>query len=271
MSSAARPGDKKPVWSGGMDPYSRGMQDIADHDAKLANIRKQDEMIRTVEDLLRLTGLQDEGIEITVTLEDLYTTLNSLPGDKKGTDGGRTRCIAKLKEGGVSKLVHRQKMASELSKARREARLKPAKAQLPAPAGMTTGPAVDVAAAEAAPGAGNAMAASPSETVPPKLEGEANAAGDDKGKPAPARPSSIANPMQEAMLAGLAAPGQRVLLKGLSARPELNGRSGTIGSFNSERGRYMVDLKAPEDETTTSDETVALKPQNLDLAALCID
>ncbi len=52
--------------------------------------------------------------------------------------------------------------------------------------------------------------------------------------------------------------GQRVVLGGLSARPELNGRWGVAQSF--EGGRYAVALEG-------GGESVRVRPGNLSLAA----
>eukprot|EP00966_Prymnesium_polylepis_P005015 115070-Prymnesium_polylepis.1 len=48
--------------------------------------------------------------------------------------------------------------------------------------------------------------------------------------------------------------GQRVVIGGLKARPDLNGREGEVTSFNAGSGRYVVNI---------TDETVALRPANL--------
>ena len=49
--------------------------------------------------------------------------------------------------------------------------------------------------------------------------------------------------------------GKQVLVYGLVAKPELNNRTGTAASWDSERGRYAVRLQ--------DGSTVALKPANL--------
>ena len=50
--------------------------------------------------------------------------------------------------------------------------------------------------------------------------------------------------------------GRRVIIVGLVAKPELNGRAGTALSFDDDKGRYFVNL----DEPCSS---MLLKPCNL--------
>lgn len=57
--------------------------------------------------------------------------------------------------------------------------------------------------------------------------------------------------------------GCTVQIKGLKARPELNGQQGTVMCKDEAAGRFEVLLKA-----STSDERVRVKPDNLDLIAL---
>ena len=56
--------------------------------------------------------------------------------------------------------------------------------------------------------------------------------------------------------------GKRVLIEGLTARKELNGRCGTVLAYDGASGRYMVSVEA----RSAADEplTVALKPGNMD-------
>ena len=56
--------------------------------------------------------------------------------------------------------------------------------------------------------------------------------------------------------------GKRVLIEGLKARKELNGRCGTVLAYDGASGRYMVSVEA----RSAADEplTVALKPGNMD-------
>jgi hypothetical protein len=49
--------------------------------------------------------------------------------------------------------------------------------------------------------------------------------------------------------------GKRVIIKGLAAKPELNGRIGTAVSFDDDKGRYSVELH----ETSS----FMIKPANL--------
>ena len=54
---------------------------------------------------------------------------------------------------------------------------------------------------------------------------------------------------------------ERVVLHGLSARPELNGRSGTAVSFDPDTARYGVQLDSTDASLGTI--CVAVKPANL--------
>jgi len=58
---------------------------------------------------------------------------------------------------------------------------------------------------------------------------------------------------------GVFSDGCWVRLKGLAARPELNGHAGQILSFNPERSRYAVQLHS-------SGERILLRPASLELA-----
>ena len=55
--------------------------------------------------------------------------------------------------------------------------------------------------------------------------------------------------------------GRRVVIIGIVAKPELNGRTGTALSFDDDKGRYLVEL----DESSSS---LMIKPCNL-LPAVC--
>ena len=57
------------------------------------------------------------------------------------------------------------------------------------------------------------------------------------------------------------APGNRVLVHSLVGRPELNGRSGTIASYDARKGRFAVKV-----EKGAESESMLLKPSNLHLA-----
>jgi hypothetical protein len=50
--------------------------------------------------------------------------------------------------------------------------------------------------------------------------------------------------------------GRRVLIVGLVAKPELNGRTGTALSFDDDKGRYSVELDEPS-------SSMLIKPCNL--------
>merc|ERR1719409_2107532 len=54
--------------------------------------------------------------------------------------------------------------------------------------------------------------------------------------------------------------GQRVIIKGLKAKPELNGESAVVKSFNVNTSRYTVTV-------ASRNVTVALKEQNLEKTA----
>jgi len=54
--------------------------------------------------------------------------------------------------------------------------------------------------------------------------------------------------------------GTRVKLQGLKARPELNGKSGTVGQFHRESGRYKVTIDKAE-----GGDVLALKPATLEV------
>ena len=59
------------------------------------------------------------------------------------------------------------------------------------------------------------------------------------------------------------AAGARVVIFGLKARPEVNGRSGTIKGFDASKGRYAVEVKPDADGSGSEAETLALKRDNL--------
>jgi hypothetical protein len=56
--------------------------------------------------------------------------------------------------------------------------------------------------------------------------------------------------------------GSRVVINGLVAKPELNGRTGTAVSFDADKGRYSVEL----DDTSSS---FMIKPCNLLPTMVC--
>ena len=56
--------------------------------------------------------------------------------------------------------------------------------------------------------------------------------------------------------------GRRVVINGLVAKPELNGRAGTAVSFDDDKGRYLVEL----DDTSSS---LMIKPCNLLPTPVC--
>jgi hypothetical protein len=57
--------------------------------------------------------------------------------------------------------------------------------------------------------------------------------------------------------------GKVVRLEGLQARPDLNGRTGTVVRFVTERGRYQVELDATDE--TTGETSLAVRVENLKL------
>jgi hypothetical protein len=58
------------------------------------------------------------------------------------------------------------------------------------------------------------------------------------------------------------APGQRVVVSGLTGAPELNGSAGVVEGFTEAKGRYAINLAAPGGAR----RAVAVKPHNLTLA-----
>ena len=67
-------------------------------------------------------------------------------------------------------------------------------------------------------------------------------AGEERGEPDPAEPAEMPERVRAARDGGEWKKGFMVLLTGLSAERELNGRSGVIGGYDAERGRYDVRL-----------------------------
>ena len=97
-----------------MDPWSRAKQkeeDIAKRDAR------EEPKVRTLIDLIRMAELDEEEVRISdnrpgravnTTLADLYEVLKD--ADPKKKDDGRLKLMARLKEVGVEKMSHRQKV-----------------------------------------------------------------------------------------------------------------------------------------------------------------
>ena len=105
-----------------MDPWSRAKkleEELAKKD------EKELPKLRTCIDLIRLAGLDEAEVNIKTTLHDLKQTYDNANPQKK--DDGRTKLLARLKESGVTSLTARQKLASTMSMAKREFRLKPVK------------------------------------------------------------------------------------------------------------------------------------------------
>jgi hypothetical protein len=67
---------------------------------------------------------------------------------------------------------------------------------------------------------------------------------------------------EESAASALIAEGTRVKIQGLKAKPELNGRCGTVGPFHRESGRYKVTVDESE-----SGEVLALKPAVLQVVS----
>ena len=86
------------------------------------------------------------------------------------------------------------------------------------------------------------------------MEGQAGAGGASSGAAAAAAVGHAVGGQD----GGTALLGERVVLSGLSSRPELNGRRGVVRSF--EGGRYAVALEG-------GGESVRVRPGNLSLAA----
>jgi len=67
----------------------------------------------------------------------------------------------------------------------------------------------------------------------------------------------------------LLSPGEKVSVFGLKARPEVNGRRGTVRSFDASKGRYAVELRAGEtavgeqEAAGSGTEMLALKRDNI--------
>ena len=78
-----------------------------------------------------------------------------------------------------------------------------------------------------------------------------------RSRPTPPAPP-VPVPAAAAVIAP--APGMRVRIVGVQARPELNGQSGTTGTFDLEKGRCAVRMP--------SGECIALKPANLEVLSV---
>jgi len=210
---------------GNNDPsaFGRAMQELEVIEAR---DKAFEDKIRTLDDLMIEAGLEGKGIQVGASLNDLATSYREAESKKKGN--GRPALLAKLKDVGVDKLVDRQKLASALAKARNSDRLIPAKDD----ADVVRLKAKDTAAREAAAAAIKADRAKAAAAAEAETAASAAAAGPFVPLP----------------------PGTRVMMLGLLARPDLNGRHGAITEFNSEKGRYNVDVQG---------ETVALKPANV--------
>ena len=70
-------------------------------------------------------------------------------------------------------------------------------------------------------------------------------------------PPALPMPAQAPAAVLAPAPGMRVRITGVQARQELNGQSGTTGTFDNEKGRCAVLL--------SSGEWIALKPTNIEV------
>ena len=116
-----KPGTKDGKW--GYDPYSRAMAQI---DAIEAADKRKEPCIRTLADLLAAANLEEEEVSLgDITLLDIHAVLQS--ADKSDKSNGRLGLLAKLKEVGVTRLPHRQALASAACKAKKEGKLHPAK------------------------------------------------------------------------------------------------------------------------------------------------
>ena len=90
-------------------------------------------------------------------------------------------------------------------------------------------------------------------------------------QPSPARsPSPVRSPSRSlSPVPARSRVGERVVLGGLSARPDLNGRRGVARSFEGDRdpggGHYVVHLEGSGRSGEGGDEVVRVRPENLEL------
>ena len=235
-----KPGTKDGKW--GYDPYSRAMAQI---DAIEAADKRKEPCIRTLADLLAAANLEEEEVSLgDITLLDIHAVLQS--ADKSDKSNGRLGLLAKLKEVGVTRLPHRQALASAACKAKKEGKLRPAK-EVEAAADASAAPPEVIAPSSAEP------AEAESQVAPPGPAATSSAGESDGGasSPAPAPTAAAAAQLDEVQQFTA---GQNVKIIALVARPDLNGRIGSVMDFNAERGRYNVKAHG---------ETIALKPVNL--------
>ena len=104
------------------DPYTRAKQ--AEEDLA-ARDKKEEAKVRTCIDLIRLANLDEDEVKIGTSLHDLNEAWKN--GDSKKKDDNRAKVLARLKEAGVLKLTHRQKLANTFSSCKRDGRLRPVK------------------------------------------------------------------------------------------------------------------------------------------------
>ena len=237
----------------GFAPYDRAMKQIAETEAAdQAKVK----CVRTLEDLLEAASLEDEIDEesLNVTLEDMKAIIKA--PSKEDKTKGRNALIAKLKQGGVEKLSHRQALASAAMKAQREGKLRPRK------------PGADAAADDAPEKPQKREEVHKS--VPwderfaaqrKEIQAKANAvleggadpppnAAADEPKPPPLKPEEEPKPVEEPPLEA----GQKVKCIALLSRPDLNGQIALVVDGPNDRGRYTIDIRG---------EKIALKRENL--------
>ena len=105
-----------------MDPWSRAKKAEEELAAKDSH---EVPKVRTVVDLIRIANLDEDEVHVKTSLNDLNEAWKS--GDPKKKEDGRAKLLARLKEAGVDKLTHRQKLANAFSSCKRDGRLRPVK------------------------------------------------------------------------------------------------------------------------------------------------
>ena len=105
-----------------MDPWSRAKK--AEEELAAKDSREVPK-VRTVIDLIRIANLDEDEVHVKTSLNDLNEAWKS--GDPKKKEDGRAKLLARLKEAGVDKLTHRQKLANAFSSCKRDGRLRPVK------------------------------------------------------------------------------------------------------------------------------------------------
>jgi len=223
-------------------PYGRAMQKIG---AINAADKEHEAKVRTITDLLDAAGITEEDdVELpsTLTLSELNGTYKDGEAQKKN-GGGRTALLSRFKDEGVAKLSHRQKLASAFVKVKRDGRLRLRSAK-------AEGDSAELSRGDAA---AEEMDLTPEEAAAEAAKAAEAAAKRAKQAALASRPAPAPD-LYEATPATVIPNGERVKIFGLMSRPDLNGRYGKVQSYDSERGRYTVDVQG---------EVMALRPDNL--------